>query len=250
MEEPPVAAAQAREASSTNSNPADGQAPAAPATPATSASAPATPTANIPADQIEAFNRFVESNGGFEKAFAKLRTDVSTPATAPAQAAPAEQNTITPQAMAQQAQQAQVLQSQPVKVPDGFITPEEVLMSQYYGMLADKPEYAPIADKIRSGEIFNEMRKFNIQPMQNGAINNKQVHDFLDLYVKTAPAATPSAPVSSTPTADYVQVGDKISSADDAYKILLQNMQLRGSGMAEHPMTQAAKDFIAAMHKK
>lgn len=243
MEESPVAAAPATEASSTNSNPADGQVSAAPA-------APAVPTANIPADQIEAFNRFVESNGGFEKAFAKLKTDVSTPATAPAQTTPADHNTITPQAMVQQIQQAQALQPQPSKIPDGFITPEEVLMSQYYGMLADKPEYAPIADKIRSGEIFNEMRKFNIQPMQNGAINSKQVHDFLDLYVKTAPAAMPSTPVSSTPTADYVQVGDKISSADDAYKILLQNMQLRGSGVAEHPMTQAAKDFIAAMHKK
>lgn len=232
MEESPVAAAPATEASSTNSNPADGQVSAAPAT-------PAVPTANIPADQIEAFNRFVESNGGFEKAFAKLKTDVSTPAPQPQFVQAPEP--VTVRDTAPQFEN---------KVPEGFATLEEVILEQYYNSLANKPEYASISDKIRTGEVFNEMRKFNIMPMQNGAINRGQVKDFLDMYVKTIPVAAPETPVTSTPTADYVQVGDKISNADDAYKILLQNMQLRGSGVAEHPMTQAAKDFITAMHKK
>ena len=73
MEESTAPAAPASEATPTT-NPAPAEAP----------QAPAAPTANIPADQIEAFNKFVDSNGGFEKAFAKLRTDVSTPAPAPA----------------------------------------------------------------------------------------------------------------------------------------------------------------------
>lgn len=231
MEEPPVAAAQATEASSTNYNPAPAQ-EAAPA-------APAAPTADIPADQIEAFNKFVNANGGFEKAFAKLRTDVSTPTPQPQPVQASEP--VTVRDTAPQFED---------RVPDGFATLEEVILEQYYDSLANRPEYASISDKIRTGEVFNEMRKFNITPMQNGAVNRKQVKDFLDMYVKTIPVAAPDVPVTSTPTADYVQVGDKISSADDAYKILLQNMQLRGSGVAEHPMTQAAKDFIAAMHKK
>ena len=69
---PEAPAAPASEAPTTNTNPA----PAEPAAPA----APAAPTADIPADQIEAFNKFVNANGGFEKAFAKLRNDVSNPA--------------------------------------------------------------------------------------------------------------------------------------------------------------------------
>lgn len=231
MEDQPVAAAPATEAPSTNSNPAPAQ-EAAPA-------APAAPAADIPADQIAAFNKFVNANGGFEKAFAKLKTDVSTPAPQPQPAQAAEP--VTVRDTAPQFED---------RVPEGFATLEEVILEQYYDSLANKPEYASISDKIRTGEVFNEMKKFNIMPMQNGAVNRRQVKDFLDMYVKTIPAATPAAPVTSTPTADYVQVGENITNKEDAYRVLLQNTKLRGTGIAEHPQTQAAKEFIKNMYKK
>ena len=56
-----------------NSNPAPAQAAPAPAAP--------TPVANIPADKIEAFNKFIDANGGYDKAFAKLKSDITSTAT-------------------------------------------------------------------------------------------------------------------------------------------------------------------------
>lgn len=227
MEEP-VAAPQGTEAMP-NTNPAP--APEAPAAPA----APATPIANIPADKIEEFNRFVAGNGGFEKAFAKLRSDVSTPA--PAQPIQQPQPAYeAPQTIAQPA-------PQPVqKIPSGYITQEEFAAQQYYESLSRDPAYAPISNQIRSGEIFKEMSKFGIKPMQNGAINDRQVRDFLNLYAKATPAPVPAAPVTNTPTVEYVNVGDKITSREDALAVLRQNMSLGNN--ASHPQTAAARDFL------
>ncbi len=235
MEENQVAAPQGTEATSTNSNEQSAPAPApeAPAAPA----APAAPTADIPADKIEAFNKFVNANGGFEKAFAKLKTDVSTPA---------------PQAPAQE--ESQPVQPQPTvenpTLPEGFVTMEELGVQSYFEKLAAKKEYAPIADKIINGDIFKEMAKFNIVVSRNGAVNTKQIGDFLDMYVKTVPTPAPSTPLTNTPTVDYVKVGDQISSRDEALKILQQNMELGRKGIAEHPQTAAAKEYLKKYFNK
>ena len=227
MEDAPVAPAEApaSEALPTNPNPA----PEAPA-------APAGPVADIPADQIEAFNKFVNANGGFERAFAKLRTDVSTPAPQPQPA----QNQEPAQQFAQPTQPTQL---QAPKVPSGYITPEEFTAQQYFASLASEPDYAPIADQVKSGTVLKEMAKFGIRPMQDGAINDKQIRDFLDLYSKTVPTQAPAAPVTNTPTVDYVNVGEQITSRDDAMKILEQNRTLK-PGIAPHPQTEAAKEFL------
>lgn len=227
MEDAPVAPAEApaSEALPTNPNPA----------PEASA-APAGPVADIPADQIEAFNKFVNANGGFERAFAKLRTDVSTPAPQPQPA----QNQEPAQQFAQPTQPTQL---QAPKVPSGYITPEEFTAQQYFASLASEPDYAPIADQVKSGTVLKEMAKFGIRPMQDGAINDKQIRDFLDLYSKTVPTQAPAAPVTNTPTVDYVNVGEQITSRDDAMKILEQNRTLK-PGIAPHPQTEAAKEFL------
>lgn len=227
MEESTAPAAPASEATPTTN-------PAPAAQPTEAPQAPAAPTANIPADQIEAFNKFVDSNGGFEKAFAKLRTDVSTPA--PAQ--PAKE----PEQPAQPAQPVQP--TRPVQdIPDGFITQEELVTQITFERLAAMPQYASVADKIRSGEVLKEMAKFNIQPMRDGKFDNKHVCEFLDLYAKTVPTPAPTAPVTNTPTVDYVNVGEQITSRDDAMKILEQNRTLK-PGIAPHPQTEAAKEFL------
>lgn len=225
MEESTAPAAPASEATPTTN-------PAPAAQPTEAPQAPAAPTANIPADQIEAFNKFVDSNGGFEKAFAKLRTDVSTPAPQPAQA---------PEQPAQVEQPAEPQTTQ--QIPMGYITQEEFAAQQYFASLAAEPDYAPVADQIRNGSVLKEMAKFGIQPMHNGAINDKQVRDFLNLYAKTVPTPAPTAPVTNTPTVEYVNVGEQITSRDDAMRILEQNRTLK-NGVAPHPQTEAAKEFL------
>lgn len=196
--------------------------------------APATPTANIPADQIEAFNKFVNANGGFEKAFAKLKTDISTKT----QAQPVQQ----PERQAQ-TPQSQQPQPQVEQVPAGYITEEEFRAQQYFQSLASEPGYESIADKIRSGAVLSEMAKFGIKPMQGHMINDRQVRDFLSLYAKTVPTQAPSSPVTTTPTVDYVNVGDQITSRDDAIAVINQNRTLK-DGMAQHPQTEAAKEYL------
>lgn len=225
MEEAPVAPAEA---------------PASEATPTTNPApeAPAAPTANIPADQIEAFNKFVDSNGGFEKAFAKLRTDVSTPAPQPAQAPEQPAQVDKPGQQPQQAQMAQFQQA-----PDGYISRDELSTWEYFDRLAKTPDYAPIATQLRDGTVVKEMNKFNIKVAEGSFINAQGIKDFLDLYVKTVPTPAPTAPVTNTPTVDYVNVGEQITSRDDAMKILEQNRTLK-PGIAQHPQTEAAKEFL------
>ena len=230
MEESTAPAAPASEATPTT-NPAPETAPAA-APQATAA--PAAPTADIPADQIEAFNKFVNANGGFEKAFAKLKTDVSTPA----QQQPAQ--TTQPEQPQQPAPQAQPMNNEP---PVGYITPEEFRAQQYFQSLSTEPEYANISDKVRSGAVLGEMAKFGIKPMQNGMINDRQIRDFLNLYAKTVPTQAPSTPVTNTPTVDYVNVGEQVTSRDDAIAIINQNRSLK-PGTAPHPQTEAAKEYL------
>ena len=230
MEESTAPAAPASEATPTT-NPA----PEAPAAAPQATAAPAAPTADIPADQIEAFNKFGNANGGFEKAFAKLKTDVSTPAQPqPAQPQQPEQ----PQQPIAPAQPAQ-----PQRMPDGYISPEEFRAQQYFNGLSDLPEYASISKEIRNGDVFKEMAKFGIRPMQDGYINDGQIRDFLNLYAKTVPTQAPSAPVTNTPTVDYVNVGEQVTSRDDAIAIINQNRSLK-PGTAPHPQTEAAKEFL------
>lgn len=210
----------------TNAAPAQAPEPA-------QAPAPATPTANIPADQIEAFNRFIEGNGGYEKAFAKLKSAVSAPAQ------PAQQPEQTQQQPAQQPAQAP---AQPQQIPDGFLTGSEYLAKKYFKDLASEESYRDIADDIVSGKALIEMTEFGMEPVRDGMLNDRVIRKFLDMKAKaTAPAQPTSTPVTNAPTVDYINVGDKINSIDDARKVLAQNQTLKG---ATHPMTQQAKDFI------
>lgn len=217
------------------------QAPAQPAP-----AQPATPVANIPADKIEAFNRFIEGNGGFDSAFAKLKRDVSAPVSQQPQRQPQMQQ---PQMQQSQPQYQQF--QQPQRLPEGYVSQEELNVKRVYDDFARDPGYAPIKDELSSGEIFKTMQRFGIRPVgPNGSVNVGQVKDFLDMYAKSkAPAIAPSAPVTTTPTVDYVNVGDKITSRDDALAIMRQNMQLGGK-VANHPQTEAAKEYLKNYFKK
>ena len=138
-------------------------------------------------------------------------------------------------------------QMQKLQIPAGYMSQQEFMAQQYYNTLANQEEYAPIADKIRSGEMFKEMGKFGIVPMdQNGNINDTQVREFFDLYAKTVPtkpAVTPEA--SQAPTVDYIAVNDgKIDSMDQAARIIAQSSTLTAKGLAAHPNLEAAEAFM------
>lgn len=213
-------------------------------------SAPAAPVANIPADQVEAFNRFVGANGGYDKAFAKLKSAVSGPAQQP------ERINLNQHPEYQQRYQQNPYQQQPQQyqqqeyIPQGYITQEEFNTQRYFTAMAEEEQYAPIADQIRSGEVFKEMSKFGIRPSYNGMFNDGQVRDFLSLLAKTVPSRQTSTPLSTTPTVDYVATGEQISSRDEALAIINQNMSLRQRGIAEHPRTADAKAFLRNSFKK
>lgn len=231
MENTPEAAAPATEATNTNPNPApEAQAPA---------EAPATNDLGLTAEQAAEFKKFVEANGGFDKSFKTFKERISNPV----QEAPKAKEEPATQVSQPQAQE------QPVRpqTPAGYMSQQEFMAQQYYNTLASQKEYAPIADKIRSGEMFSEMAKFGIRPMDNnGNINDVQVREFLDLYAKTiptTPAQTPEA--SNAPTVDYIPVnGGKIESMDQAARIIAQSATYEAKGLAKHPDVEAAEAFM------
>lgn len=231
MENTPEAAAPATEATNTNPNPApEAQAPA---------EAPATNDLGLTAEQAAEFKKFVEANGGFDKSFKTFKERISNPV----QEAPKAQEEPATQVSQPQAQE------QPVRpqTPAGYMSQQEFMAQQYYNNLANQKEYAPIADKIRSGEMFNEMAKFGIRPMDgNGNINDVQVREFFDLYAKTiptTPAQTPEA--SNAPTVDYIPVNSgKIESMDQAARIIAQSATYEARGLAKHPDIEAAEAYM------
>ena len=196
------------------------------------AEAPKTPTYDITDDQ----RKFIESNGGWEKVFEKAKMAISRPEPAPEK----------PEAPAQPEQKpAEPAQFQSNKPAEGFLSPNDIAALQYQNMLAADPKYEKISDYIRSDGWLKEMKAMGMTPVDSqGNLNNKVIRQFLDLKASTVPATQTSAPVTSTPTVEYVAVGDTVSSVEDAYKVLQQNMSLRASGKAEHPKTAEANKII------
>lgn len=236
MENTPEAAAPATEAQPTNTTSAPAEAPAAPAEPA---KADAPDLQGFTSEQLTEMKKFMDANGGYDKAFKTFKERISNPAPE----TPKEQPTTQPV----QAQTTDTAQPQPMKTPAGFISQTELMAQNYYNGLAARPEYEAIADDIKSGEVFKEMSVFGIRPMDaNGNINDAQVRAFLDLKAKTVPAKPAVSPeAAAAPTVDYVPVNDgKIESFSQAAQIIAQSQQLKSKGLAEHPDVAAAKEFI------
>lgn len=231
MENTPEAAAPATEATNTNTNPAPAETPAEPAK--------APDLQGFTSEQLTEMKKFMDANGGYDKAFKTFKDRISNPA---------PEAPKTQEEPAAQVTQPQV-QEQPAhpQTPAGYMSQQEFMAQQYYNSLANQSEYAPIADKIRSGEVFAEMRKFGIQPMdQNGNINDVQAREFLSLLAKTVPAKPAAAPeASQAPTVDYIPTNQgKIDNVQQAMQIISQSAQLKAKGLAEHPDIVAAKEFL------
>lgn len=222
------APAEATVATPNNSNPEPAQAPEQNQQPAIDL--------GLSAEQAQKFKTFIKNSGGFDNAFAKLKSDISTPKSAQPTEAPA-----------QPAQPAQVA-PEPAKTPEGAITASEFLAQQYFQSLSKEEKYAPIAKGIANGEYLKEMSAFGISALNpDGSINDQKVRMYLDLKAQTVPAqGTSSTPDASTaPTVDYYQIaGDTVSNMADAYAILEQDIKLQASGQGHHPKIQEAEAFI------
>ena len=185
-------------------------------------------------EQLAEMRKFYDANGGFDK----VKSRISNPQQfeqQPQQQQTQQQN-YGPQMQQPTSQQYQ--QQEPYRPPQGSITPEEFLAQQYFQGLSRDPKYQTISEQIASGEVLKEMSAFNIQPLnQDGSINDAMVRRYLDLKAQTVPAKpTETEPNSSAaPTVDYVEVGEQITSLDQAYQVLMQ------SG---HPAAQKAEEYI------
>lgn len=214
------------------------------ATTPTAETTPATqPEQVFTLEEAKEIKTFLDSNGGLEKVRKNLtarQADLQPQAQPQAPSpTPASQPTPTPAPTVEP-------QPQPQAAPvSGGISTEEFMVQQYFESLAKREEYSNIASQIRSGEVLKEMQKFNIQPMVNGRFNDQQVRDYLDLYAKTVPASPAAAPVTTTPTVDYIQVPDNtITSSEQAIMVLSQDRELRANGREGHPLAAAANEFF------
>lgn len=212
------------------------QAPASVETPTTTEpaqTAPAQPIdLGLTAEQAEKFKTFLNNSGGFDNAFSKLKADISTPkssqpAPTPEAPTPVSEPQVKPQS-----------QPQPEQLPKGARTNEDIMAEFYFRTLSEKPEYAAIADDIKNGGVLTEMDKLGISyRYPNGAWNDDRINEFLKLKAQTVPAKqTSSEPYASTaPTVNYTEVGDSITSIEQAYQVLLE---------PGNPKMQLAEDYI------
>lgn len=225
-----------------NTPTAPAEAPKAPeseATPTTNQdSAQATPNLHgFTEAQLAEMEKFYSANGGYEKAFNRVKSAISNPEK-PVEK-PVENSQPGPQKTEEPTSRTQgPAQTQAPQTPQGAITAQEFLAQQYFKALAGEEKYAPISKGIENGDYLKEMAAFGINALnQDGSINDQKVRMYLDLKAQTVPAKpTESEPnASAAPTVTYTEVGDNITDINQAYKVL---MEPRNPNMAK------AEEFI------
>lgn len=198
-------------------------------------------------EQLKEMKTFYENNGGFEAVKSKLSNPPK----------PVEQPIQPQQPIEQQQPQAQQFmqpnEPEPAKIPDGYYSPKEMLLQDYMEKLANSDKYAPIRDYMQEDNgktLAKDLISWGKNPMDaQGNINVAGIHEWLDLKLQTVPPKQTQVEPTTTPTVDYVEVGDKITSKADVEKIIAQNVQLRAAGLKEHPLTAEAKKFMSELLK-
>lgn len=200
------------------------------------AQAPETPDMHgFTSEELADMRKFFDANGSFEK----IKSKISNPEPKPAEPVqPAQTNEPTSQPQAP-------VEPETPKTPAGAITAQEFLAEQYFKSLSGEEKYANIADGIRNGDYLKEMSAFGINALNaDGSINDQKVRMYLDLKAQTVPAKpTETEPnASAAPTVTYTEVGDKIESLDQAYKVIME---------PNHPRAKDAEEFIKnSLNKK
>jgi len=227
--------------STPNEAPAAAQAAESVATPNTNentAQAPAMPDMHgFTSEELAEMRKFYDNNGGFEKVKARISNPEPKTPEQPVQAQ--AQSPIQQQPVAQP--------QQPMRTPDGMLSRNDLLMRGYYEGLAGEEEYKPIAKEIINGNVLKEMEMLGINPTDsNGFIDDRKIRAFLSIKAKTVPASQANSmpEASPAPTVDYVQVGDTIENMAQARAVIMQDSQLRASGLAGHPSVAKAEEFL------
>ena len=214
---------------------------AAPAAPAPAETAQAN-TINLTDDQI----KWIQANGGFDKIKETVTRRTADMKAADTKAPEAPQQ---PEAPKMETTPAPAPQAAP-RVPEGYVTPQEVAVKQYFEGLAAEDAYKGIANEIRTGEVFKEMAKLGINPTnEQGYINDAKVRAYLDIKAQTVVAkqeANVLAAKSAAPTVEYIGGENaNITSFKEASDILAQSRELKAKGLAGNPNEKAAIEFIA-----
>ena len=227
--------------STPNEAPAAAQAAESVATPNTNentAQAPAMPDMHgFTSEELAEMRKFYDNNGGFEKVKARISNPEPKTPEQPVQA----------QAQAPVQQQPVVQPQQTMRTPDGMLSRNDLIMRGYYERLAGEEEFKPIAKEIIGGDVLKEMEMLGINPTDsNGFIDDRKIRAFLSIKAKTVPASQASSmpEASPAPTVDYVQVGDTIENMAQARAVIMQDSQLRASGLAGHPSVAKAEEFL------
>lgn len=190
-------------------------------------------------DQLKELSSFIKGQGGYDKAFPAWKDSISKPQ--PKEEKQPEAKVETP---------AQPTPTEPAQLnnrpAEGYLSPTDIAALQYRNMLASDSKYEKISDYVKSDGWLKEMKAMGMSPVDGqGNLNDRVIRQFLDLKASTVAAQQPSTPVTSTPTVEYVEVGDTITDINKAYAIIQQNIQLAATGKAQHPKTEEAKKFIA-----
>lgn len=187
--------------------------------------------------QLAEMEKFYSANGGYEKAFNRVKSAISNPEKLVEK--PVENSQTQPQKTEEPTSHTQEpAQMQAPQTPQGAITAQEFLAKQYFKSLAGEEKYAPIAKGIENGDYLKEMAAFGINALnQDGSINDQKVRMYLDLKAQTVPAKpTESEPnASAAPTVTYTEVGENITDINQAYKVLME---------PGNPKMKLAEDYI------
>lgn len=196
----------------------------------------------LTAEQTEQFKKFLDSNGGYDKVFAKIKQDVTG-----RNADKKEEPTSHPEQLEQKTEDApQPAPTEPTKPAEGYISPQDFAIKQYFKAVAGEEKYAAIAKDIESGAILKEMAGLGIKATDaNGNYNDAMIHKFLDLKAATVPAAPSVVEPTTTPTVSFTEMDGDITSFADAQKVIMESMSGRAKGVGEHPKLAEAKKFMS-----
>lgn len=215
----------------TDNTPAS-EAPAAAPAPAP---APTIDLHGLDPNQLGDIAKFLKGQGGFEA----LKFRMSNPDKPAQPAQPAQQPAQQP------TQPAQPQAPATPEVPEGFVSPQALQVKGYFDKLAADPKYANIAEQISSGDILKEMAAFGMTPVDNNFnINVNQLTKFLDLKSASVPAKPATTEVTTTPTADYTPVEGEITSAEQAWNVIRENVMYTSQGKAPNPALAQAEDYL------
>lgn len=221
MDNAPEAAAAAPQAPETEATPTTNPEPAQAPAPAQ-----APDMHGFTSEQLADIDKFFKANGGFDAIKSKISNPVPAPKEEPKVAEPA-----------QPAQPAAPVQQPAPQKQEGYLSPTDIAYIQYSRLLASDPKYQKLGDYISNGNFIDEMKALGINPVDTmGNVNDGNIRRFLDLKAQTIPAEAPTTPAASAkPTVNYIEVGEAISSRDQALAVM---------GQVGHPMHDKAVEYL------